>query len=130
MKTSNFAHWKNQKFPGAISISRYPDRRSGFNGPEFPPLMPSAGLLKAYKDKKIDWEVYRGLYFDQLSCLSPMKVAYQLEGLAEDWGGDGAEPVLLCYESSKTLDTNPCHRRLVAEWFKSTVGLKVPEFEA
>ena len=126
MKTSNFANWKNQRFPGAVSISRYPDRRSGFTGPEFPPLMPSAQLLNWYKNNEIDWGDYRDLYAGQLKCLDPQKVVFQLEDIAKAWGS--AEPVLLCYESSKTLDIKPCHRRLVAEWFEAELGLAVPEW--
>ena len=64
MKTSNFANWKNQRFPGAVSISRYPDYRSGFDGPEFPPLMPSSQLLKAYKGGEIDWSEYKTQYYN------------------------------------------------------------------
>jgi hypothetical protein len=123
MKTSNFAHWQRQKFPGAISISRYPDRRSGFNGPEFPPLMPSVQLLKAYKDGDIDWAEYRRRYQQQLDCLNAIAVETALIEMA-----DGHEPILLCYESAKTLDTQPCHRRLVAEWFERELDVDVPEW--
>ena len=123
MKTSNFSN--NQRYGlNGISISRYPDKRSGFKGPEFPPLMPSEGLLKAYKDQRIRWETYKAIYSQQLACLNPYKVAEHLEVLAED-----SEPILLCYESAKTLDKNPCHRRLVANWFGRELGLVVPEWD-
>jgi uncharacterized protein YeaO (DUF488 family) len=123
MKTSNFAHWQRQKFPGAISISRFPAYRSGWNGPEFPPLMPSAQLLKAYKDGDIDWAEYRWCYQQQLDCLNPQKVLISLKLTAL-----GFEPILLCYESAKTLDTQPCHRRLVAEWLERELDIDVPEW--
>jgi len=131
MKTSNFANWQRQRFPGAISISRFPDRRSGFDGPEFPPLMPSSQLLKAYKDGLIDWDKYTALYRFQLDCLNPERVYHRLISLImpdETSADEIPEPILLCYESAKTLDTQPCHRRLVAEWFEQELGIDMPEW--
>lgn len=129
MKTSNFANHSRQKFPGAISISRYPDKRNGFTGPEFPPLMPSEQLLRAYKDETINWEDYSKEYHKQLDCLDPQKTWERLHILVNSVSPVYAEPILLCYESAKTLNTNPCHRRLVAKWFEDSFGdCQVPEW--
>lgn len=125
MKTSNFANNRHHDLCG-ISISRYPDKRSGFTGPEFPPLFPSAGLLKDYKDGRIDWDQYQKLYQRQLGCLDCEKVYSQLCEIAADMGAD--EPILLCYESAKKLDKEPCHRRLVAAWFERELKVQVPEW--
>lgn len=133
MKTSNFANWQRQKFPGAISISRYPATRQGWNGPEFPPLMPSTQLLQAYKDGSIDWDEYRRQYqIFTLSPLDPRKTWDILQIIAARSAPDTpgpVEPVLLCYESAKTLSSQPCHRRLVAEWFEQAFGgFVIPEW--
>ena len=126
MKTSNFANNKLYHLNG-ISISRHPDRRSGFAGPEFPPLMPSAQLLAWYKGTTQDaaaWEKYAEAYNAQLACLSPQATWDRLHAIREDI----FEPVLICYKSAKTLATQPCHRRLVADWFERELGVVVPEW--
>ena len=123
MQTSNFANWQRQRFPGAISISRHPAHRNGWDGPEFPPLMPSSQLLKAYKDGVIDWEQYKSEYLPQLGllrCQDTWNILHEIAG--------PHEPVLLCYESAKTLEASPCHRRLVAEWFERNLSASVPEW--
>ena len=125
MKTSNFANNQRYDLKG-ISISRWPATRQGFKGPEFPPLFPSAQLLKNYKNG-MSWMEYKFHYQQQLDCLDPMKMYQRLEVIAASIGA--SEPILLCYESAKTLDENPCHRRLVAEWFeKSLDDVVVPEW--
>ena len=125
MKTSNFANNQMHNLCG-ISISRYPATQQGFNGPEFPPLFPDARLLKDYKDGFIDWEGYKVRYNDQLSLLKAEETYAYLCQIAVNIGAD--EPILLCYESAKTLSAKPCHRRLVAKWFEKEVGVKVPEW--
>lgn len=49
-----------------------------------------------------------------LSQLDPAEVANSL--------GDGA--VMICYEEAGAA----CHRRLVAEWLESSLGIEVPEY--
>lgn len=131
MKTSNFAN--NQRYDlNGISISRYPAARQGFNGLEFPALFPPAELLAAYK-AGMGWGEYAERYkMFTLRCLDPQKTfdtltimaaLHQIEGPEEP-----PEPILLCYESAKTLDTQPCHRRLVAAWFERELGVVVPEW--
>ena len=125
MKTSNFANNQIHGL-GGISISRYPARRQGFKGPEFTPLMPTAQLLKRYKDGEINWEGYELIYGMQLACLDPDKVFSRLNEMAEALGHP--EPILLCFESAKTLDTNPCHRRLVSKWLEKYLDVSIPEW--
>lgn len=128
MKTSNFANNQRYGLKG-ISISRYPATRQGFNGPEFPPLFPSAHLLKGYKEGVISWPEYREIYQTQLICLNPTEVWHQLHQHVRAFYSTQVEPILLCYESAKTLETQPCHRRLVAEWFKQELDMDVDEWE-
>jgi hypothetical protein len=42
------------------------------------------------------------------------------------------EPVLLCYERQKDLETGTtyCHRRMVASWFRQELGCDVHELVA
>lgn len=130
MKTSNFVNNKLYGLNG-ISISRYPATRQGFTGPEFPPLMPSAQLLAWYKESG-DWDEYARRYqIFNLRCLDPQKVWDTLVILAAIQQSNvpgNPEPILLCYESAKTLDTQPCHRRLVADWLERELGVVVPEW--
>ncbi|NEZ61522.1 DUF488 family protein [Leptolyngbyaceae cyanobacterium CCMR0082] len=125
MKTSNFANNAHHNLQG-ISISRYPATRSGFTGPEFPPLFPDTGLLKDYKESRIDWSGYVARYEQQLSLLKADEAYAYLCQIAAEIGAD--EPVLLCFESAKTLDKQPCHRRLVAAWLEREIGVQVPEW--
>jgi uncharacterized protein YeaO (DUF488 family) len=131
MKTSNFANNKLYGLNG-ISISRYPATRQGFTGPEFPPLMPSTQLLNWYKTHPDDWQGYCDRYNDfNLKCLNPQATWEALNALAQlsqPVHAAVSEPILLCYESAKTLDTQPCHRRLVADWFERELGVVVPEW--
>ncbi len=125
MQTSNFANNRIHGLNG-ISISRYPDRRSGFTGPEFPPLMPPAWLVKGSKEGSISWSDYCDVYDRQLSCLHPRGVWDELHYIGSQVGA--LEPILLCYESSKSLDSQPCHRRVVAVWLNRELGVSVPEW--
>lgn len=126
--TSNFANNKLHDLNG-ISISRYPAIRQGFKGPEFTPLMPSSQLLTWYKgtiQAKSAWAEYCEAYNAQLDCLKAASVYEELSVIAE--AHDADEIILLCYEPAKTLDTQPCHRRLVAAWLESELGITVPEW--
>jgi len=123
MKTSNFANNQIHQLKG-ISISRFPDKRNGYI-PEFTPLIPSEQLLKAYK-AGLPWAEYATVYQMQLDCLKPEKVLDRLQEISAALGA--SEPILLCWESAKTLDSQPCHRRLVAKWFQASLGIEVPEW--
>jgi uncharacterized protein YeaO (DUF488 family) len=85
--------------------------------------MPSAQLLKAFKDNEIDWTEYRIAYQIQLGLLNPTGVWNALHEIAGPH-----EPVLLCVEGAKTLEEKPCHRRLVADWLGRALGEEIPEW--
>lgn len=126
LKTSNFANNRIYNLQG-ISISRFPDKRSGFSGPEFPPLMPNEKLLKEYKEG-LEWDDYKLIYRLQLECLDPQKTYKRLIEISKACGG-GETAIILCYESAKTLNDVPCHRRLVAQWFEHNLNVSVPEWK-
>jgi hypothetical protein len=89
--------------------------------------MPDSVLLQQYKDGYLRWAEYKNIYQKQLDCLDAEKVYEWI--LSETFIIDApCEPILLCYESSKTLDAKPCHRRLVAAWFEQELGIDVPEY--
>ena len=125
MKTTNFSIYSKNNLRGGISISRFPSQYCDYGGVEFPPLFPTAKLLKAYKDGML-WDSYAVIYQLQLDCLDAERTWNRLHEIAESGGAD--EPILLCFESAKTLDSAPCHRRLVSEWFKRELGHDVPEW--
>jgi hypothetical protein len=97
-------------------------------------LMPDCVLLKQYEEGDLNWEEYQAIYQKQLDCLDAEKVYEWI--LSETFIRDvSCEPILLgcellmcCYESTKTLDVLPCHRRLVAAWFSRELRIDVPEF--
>ena len=127
MKTSNFAN--NARYNlGGISISRYPATRQGFKGPEFPPLFPSSDLLQVWKAEAITWDDYAYQYRRQLDCLNPQAIWDELMFISGASMGLRPEPIILCYESAKTLDAHPCHRRLVADWLERELDVDVPEW--
>jgi hypothetical protein len=64
---------------------------------------------------------YDRLYKSEvLDPLDPERAAHEILALA-----NGQVPVLCCYE--RLGDTRWCHRALVGEWFKQTLGLTVHE---
>ena len=68
---------------------------------------------------------YEKLYGEILAQLDPRQTWNDLHKLAS-----GAEPVLLCWEQAAHICSGKawCHRRMVAAWFKKTLGFDVPEF--
>ena len=130
MKTSYYAIANST---GGIAISRYPP--TGWTGLHYLDLAPSANLLSSFKQKQYSIEDYNKIYQQQLGRLDPKKVWSDLHALT-----NGEEPTLLCFEKPKAklavagldpLPTDPnlwfCHRRLVAEWLQSRIGVSVPE---
>jgi hypothetical protein len=116
MKTSCFALYQG---PGRVCIARWAPRGTPAGYRMFAPLAPGAWFNKVPEDE------YRRRYFGEiLAQLDARAVVADLERLA-----GGAEPVLLCWERPPFTATNWCHRRMVAEWLKSTIGLEVPELE-
>jgi hypothetical protein len=116
MKTSCFALYQG---PGRVCIARWAPRGTPAGYRMFAPLAPGPWFNKVPEDE------YRRRYFGEiLGPLDPRAVVADLERLA-----GGAEPVLLCWERPPFTATNWCHRRMVAEWLKSSIGLEVPELE-
>jgi hypothetical protein len=62
-------------------------------------------------------------YQRRLEHLDPKLVVHELEGLAAAHSRPGV--VLLCWEPAG----EPCHRRIVAEWFEQELGIEVPELQ-
>ena len=115
MKTSSFFTTTGE---GRISIARFAPRNIEAGYREFRALAPAARWFKTASK-----EEYRKLYLAEiLAPLDPRVTYAQLCALAGD-----AEPVLLCWERPPLTDANWCHRRLVAEWFKETLGITVLE---
>jgi len=111
MKTSYFANKTAASDPQAFSISRWPPRWWGSRR-RYIALAPSADLLKRSK-AGLPWldyvEEYKRVV---LANLDPAKVYADL-----------SDAILLCWERPG----EDCHRRLVAEWIESSLGVKVPE---
>ena len=102
---------------GRISIARHAPRGTPAGFRIFKALAPHRHMLK------MDYEPYREEYFrDILGRLDPWSTWDRLHQMA-----GGHEPVLLCWERPPFTETNWCHRRLVADWFKSHLGHDVPE---
>jgi hypothetical protein len=117
MKTSCFAVFQG---PGRISIARFAPRATPAGFRVFKSLAPGDWFNKVTESE------YRRRYFGEiLSQLDPNDVVAQLEELAA-----GAEPVLLCWEKPPLTKDNWCHRRMVAEWLRTSLRLEVPELEA
>ena len=111
LKTSYFA--RSGKSPGAVSIAL---RSKWFTVPKYPDLAPTQEMLEIE-----DWHEYSHRYNDEiLSRLDPQKVLNDLKVATTEH-----DIILLCWEK----DRSTCHRGLVAQWFKKTLDLDVPEVE-
>ena len=109
--TSYFANKVAAQNPKAISIARWPPRWWGA-GRRYIMLAPAADLLKRAKGG-LPWADYVEEYKKTvLSRLDPVRVHADL-----------SDSILLCWERPG----EDCHRRLVAEWIESSLGVKVPE---
>jgi len=111
MMTSYFANKAAVKDPRAVSIARGTPRWCG-SVRRYIALAPSADLLKRAK-AGMPWPEYVAEYKrDVLARLDPAKVYAEL-----------TDAILLCWERPG----EDCHRRLVAEWIESSLGVNVPE---
>lgn len=105
--------------PGRIVISRGTPRGQKSAGYRmFRKLAPTREIL-GIEDKA---EYERRFRTEVLGVLDPQETWDELHRLA-----DGAEPVLQCFEKPPLVGDNWCHRRMVADWFKETLGKDVPE---
>ena len=100
--------------PGRISIARYPPRDTPAGFRVYRALAPGTWF------NSVDRVEYEHLYALQLAQLDPANVWADLHALAGDH-----EPVLLCWERPPFTETNWCHRRLVASWSGSTLGIRL-----
>jgi hypothetical protein len=118
MKTASFYSYTG---PGRISIARFAPRNTPAGFRIYKPLAPGKWF------NSVPEAEYRVLYFAQLGELDAVNVEADLHSLAA-----GAEPILLCYESVRDIAAGKtyCHRHMVAEWFKTELGLIVPEVES
>jgi hypothetical protein len=129
MKTSSFYLYQGL---GRISIARYPARGTPAGFRVYSKLAPGSwfrSVSSAEYIERYDAEI--------LAKLDPQKVWDDLIAMAAPH-----EPVLLCYERPPFSDVEPiiradavagpsnwCHRRLVANWFRDTLGMEVREYK-
>lgn len=97
--------------PQSVAICR--GLPKGWTGRVYRPLAPSWALIKAGLGEEDFIRTYRA---EVLNRLDPQKVL-------QDLGGD--DFVMLCWEPPG----KPCHRRIVAVWLESNLGIKIPEFD-
>jgi hypothetical protein len=104
--------------PGRISIARFPPRGTPAGFRVYRALAPGPWF------KSVSEQEYRKRYAQQLAALDPQRTHDELVALA-----GGEEPVLLCWERKADLEAGRvfCHRRIVAEWLGTTLGMNVPE---
>lgn len=121
MKTTYF--WKVVNEPAGrdiyVSISR--TQSYGCELPEYSALMPSWDLINLAKNAKYSkesLEEYRKRYYEQLSKLDAREVYNELQ-----------DKTLVCFESSKDIASGKkyCHRRMIAGWIETELGIVVPE---
>lgn len=113
MKTSSFRLYTG---PGRISIARSAPRRTPAGFRVFSRLAPGKWFNSV---PRAEYEHrYRAEILDRLNPNATWDALMLLAG--------GAEPVLMCYETLHDPE-DWCHRRMVAAWFKETIGADVPE---
>ena len=113
MKTASYYSFKG---PGRIGITVGTPR--GISGLVFfRALAPHRNMLKGLTP-----EQYIERFDDILRQLDPRETWDRLHELVAP-----LEPVLLCYERPPFTRENWCHRRLVADWFRATLGEVVEE---
>lgn len=119
MMTSYFGNPAVRDDPRAVSIARYPPRWWGKRR-RCIDLAPSAALLREAKSGLLPWQLYvREYRREVLSRLTP-------SGIFADYH----DSILLCWEAPEPSIDFYCHRRLVASWIETALGIPVPEFSA
>ena len=115
MKTASYFSYFG---PGRIGISRGTPRHCPAGYRLYRPLAPRRDMLQ------LPYEAFREIYLREiLAPLDPETVVTELQRLAGEH-----EPVLLCFEKPPLTVHNWCHRRIVAGWFRESLGLQVPEY--
>lgn len=105
--TSNFA--RSGKNPNAVAISIGVPK--WWYGKKFHRLAPYYNTLHASKEE------FDKSYHDKLANMDAKQV---YDEIVREFGEDA---VLLCWEDPNIR----CHRRIVAEWFETELGITVPE---
>lgn len=121
MKISNFV--KSGGNPCAIAICGRVTK--GWDGKRYTKLAPSWSIWKEWNDSKAFSDTNDLLYTDRyraeiLAKLDPRTTYNELCAMVD------GEPILICYEHEWSF----CHRHLVAEWFRDTLGIYVPEVKS
>lgn len=112
--TSYFAGVRKFDLPRdrLVSISQWPPK--GFIGEQYKKIAPTPGIIRDYKNGKLNNENYVPRYIREvLDKLDPYKVYKELDG-----------KILLCYEKPEDF----CHRHLIWRWFME-YGLDCEEWE-
>jgi hypothetical protein len=116
VKTASFRTYTG---PGRIGIARWAPRWTPAGYRVFSALAPGRWF------NSVDQATYRRRYEREiLGRLDPQQTWDQLHELAA-----GAEPVLLCWEQPPFTESNFCHRRMVATWFRRELGEVVDELQ-
>lgn len=110
MRTSNFATCA--RHPDAVSIAGWPP--PWFAGRKFKLLAPTRPILDGYKLSGDSNVFTKRFYEEVLSKLDAQEVFDKL----------GERSILICYEKPGDF----CHRRLVARWLETELGIVVPEY--
>jgi len=114
MKTACF---KTYDGPGRVAITRGTPRGAPKGYRLYRTLAPTWPMLR------MSYGQYRETFFrDILGPLDPQTEWDSLHDLA-----GGHEPVLLCFERPPFAVSNWCHRRMVATWFRDTLGHPIEE---
>ena len=113
MKTSYFGNLRNIAVP--LSISQYPPK--WYDGPQLKMLAPPRGLLLASK-AGLGHDEYTTIFNRHLEQFDAREVH---DAIVEEYGPD---VTLLCFEKPGDF----CHRRLVAAWFETALGVSVVEW--
>ena len=120
MFTSNFASVHLLKSPSVpIAISRgHPRAKGGWKAhlPTGIEGRADARLAPSWKAIKGTVDDYHAAFAAQLAALDPARVYREL----------GEDAVLLCFCDISNGDCW-CHRRIVAEWLESALGVMIPE---
>lgn len=112
VRTSYYSKYKEEN---GISIAGYPP--SWFKGKQYKKLAPKKWFFKKYKEDG-DEKFYIEKYYEEvLNKLDPKEVLQDLKDMV------GNDIVLLCWEGPGEF----CHRHIVAEWLKNTLGIDVRE---
>lgn len=122
MRTTYFWKATHEPEPGVryVSISRQ-KQRGAEDMEEYEPLMPSWDIINMAHEmgySKECEEIYKQMYFKQLSQLDPKEIYEQFKNCT-----------LVCFESSKDIASGKkfCHRRMFAGWIEQSLGILVPE---